>query len=314
MAKVVFERKKRAERAKEIKREDQERARQQERLDSKHAFFRARYDDILADIPSAEVKAFAPCFRDFLHLDSVKDLYQDDRFATEDSEMKQDSNVFIERLEAIRDEMNGFAIDLRLHALRLVLAGTTDASEDEIKQLDAEVLSDPRFDDDFFLRPSSWIDCGVCSHLGPLVDVLKHWHDRHEPDLPRASDSRVISIEDEEDEKKPDISPERLVQLSLEVACAWSALLELGRIGGDDPSITKKDINKTFKPFRFIWENDPRHTGLRRETWDELVRMRLFLPLATKLTLRPATSWRLSSTLLAARTRRARPSRRRSSP
>ncbi|BGP10470.1 hypothetical protein JCM10049v2_006358 [Rhodotorula toruloides] len=270
---IVARSKEREERAKENEREERELARKQKRLDSKHAFLRDRYDAILADIPSDEVRALAPCFRDFLHLDNVKDLHDDAEIATEKSRANQDLQVFQERLDAVRDEMNGFAIDVRLHALKLILAATTDTSEEEIEQLDVDKLSDPRFDDDFFRRPSSWINCGgdYCSNTGPLVDVLKHWHERHEPDLPDRLDDPVLRFEEDEEEKNPNTSPERLVQLSLEVACAWSALLELGRIDGDDPNVTKEDVEETFKSFRFVWENCPSHKGFPRETWSSLL-------------------------------------------
>lgn len=283
---IVARSKEREERAKENEREERELARKQKRLDSKHAFLRDRYDAILADIPSDEVRALAPCFRDFLHLDNVKDLHDDAEIATEKSRANQDLQVFQERLDAVRDEMNGFAIDVRLHALKLILAATTDTSEEEIEQLDVDILSDPRFDDDFFRRPSSWINCGgdYCSNTGPLVDVLKHWHERHEPDLPDRLDDPVLRFEEDEEEKNPNTSPERLVQLSLEVACAWSALLELGRIDGDDPNVTKEDVEETFKSFRFVWENCPSHKGFPRETWSSLVRVLPPLSVVNELT------------------------------
>ncbi|BGP34460.1 hypothetical protein JCM10296v2_006280 [Rhodotorula toruloides] len=33
----------------------------------------------------------------------------------------------------------------------------------------------------------------------------------------------------------------------------------------------KEDVEETFKPFRFVWENCPSHKGFPRETWSSLL-------------------------------------------
>ncbi|GAA5973116.1 hypothetical protein JCM11641_006277 [Rhodosporidiobolus odoratus] len=155
--------------------------------------------------------------------------------------------------EAVQEEFTTYGLSTRCHALKLILSATTEMSEDDLEDLDEDVLASPEYSDDFFLHPSSWLCCSSCGQVGPLVTLLHHSHQSHP--LPR-----LVDLE----------TQEMPIELPLEVACALSAVFELGQIDEKDTMLTTKKLDKRFADNRFVWQNAPKGSG-GRKTWDTLV-------------------------------------------
>ncbi|GAA6041504.1 hypothetical protein JCM8097_001912 [Rhodosporidiobolus ruineniae] len=164
-------------------------------------------------------------------------------------------------LDAVLDESKEFILerdlDLHLQALKLILAANTDMDAQEIAALDSSVLlpneddedDSPVYNDAFFRRPSSWVCCAGCGDIGPVDDILKdHAHHRY---WSRRRGSG-------------------LVDLPLEVACAWSAVLELLQLDPEDETVTPEKVDKAMEGYVLLWENAPDHKP-GKNTWQDLI-------------------------------------------
>lgn len=243
-------------------RDVEELARRQKTHDKKNAFFRERYEKICAMLPSKAARACMPRFLDFLRLPTVSELYADDKYGIDPKRAEADIARFTAELDAVKAELDEFALDVRLDALKVILASTTEMTADEIEELDADALGDPRYGDAFFARPSSWLFCAECINLGTLLGLLQHTHKKH----PR--NPLPLRLDEETASAPPPQKPP--VRLPLEVACAWSAIFELAQLDIDDPKITDKDLDRALEDYKLVWENGPR--GCKgRSSWRELV-------------------------------------------
>ena len=145
-----------------------------EKIDAKKKFFRTRLAKLRDSYTDADVQDYLPNLADFCRLPTVREFWDNPEFAISPSHKKEDIDKWRERFEEILEAVGEYKIDVRLAAIKTILAATTDRSEAEIDALDVDVLADPTYGDDFFLRPSSWVHCSVCSHFGPLAEVLRH--------------------------------------------------------------------------------------------------------------------------------------------
>lgn len=232
-----------------------------EQHDVKNAFFRERHEKALDMLPSQKGRFYAPRFGEFLVCPTVKQLYDDTDFAVDDSKYDDDLATWAQHLDAIFEEMGEHVVEVRLAALKAILAATTEMSSEEIEGLGADDLADPAFDDAFFSRASSWVNCADCNKFGSLIDVLKHRHTSHPLSSPYAGGVKL----------SPD-APRPQVELSLEVACAWSAILELANVDADKPGFKAKHLTKALGKQDLAWENGPRGTK-QRQSWSSLVRL-----------------------------------------
>ncbi|BGP26805.1 hypothetical protein JCM10295v2_005765 [Rhodotorula toruloides] len=227
----------------------------------KNAFFRECYDKALDMLPSQEGRFYAPRFGEFLVCPTVQQLYDDAELAVDNSTYDDDLATWAEHLDAIFDEMGDYVVEVRLSALKAILAATTEMSAEEIEELDADALADPAYNDSFFTRASSWVNCADCEKFGSLIEVLQHRHESHP--LPSSYAGGVKLTAD---------APRPQVELSLEVACAWSAILELANSDADKPGFKGKHLTKALGQQGLGWENGPWGTK-RRRTWTELIEM-----------------------------------------
>lgn len=229
---------------------------------SKRPFFEGRYKKLVEMQPNKDAGAYLPRFGDFLALPTVNELYVDDKFGTGAADKDDDLATWSERFDDIVEEVNSYMLDVRLHALKTILAVTTEMDENELEALDGDDLAKEAYGDAFFKRPSSWLSCSLCHEVGPLLKILSHFRQSHATLIASESDTPVMPV-----------------RLSLEVACALSAVIELAEVDEDDPETTIKDLKDAFKDKRLIWENPPSGMKKRRqERWEDLVRFFLLSP------------------------------------
>lgn len=226
---------------------------------AKDSFFAERYKKIKTMQPSKAAAATLPRLGDFLSLPSVEPLYQDLHFGTsnKDAQIEEDIDTWgKEHLDDVLDDAQSFAVDTRFEALKLILAATSEDPDSALDGLDIDALQE--YDDDFFLRPSSWLSCGLCtSKFGPLPTVLQHIHDEHPLVRPPSGE----------------VSRPPVLELSLEVACAFSAVLELAGLDGDDCEVTSDELTEKLDDHMLLYENAPKGVK-KRGTWIQLVRWR----------------------------------------
>ncbi|GAA5891521.1 hypothetical protein JCM6882_004499 [Rhodosporidiobolus microsporus] len=268
---------------------------------NKEPFFRARWSKIIAAHSNELVASYVPRYGTFLALPSVKTLYLDPKFGTKGEDDETDMKTWSESFDDILEEVADYILSLRFHALKLILAVTTEMDPEELDDLDPDVLGQTgEYDDDFFRRPSSWLYCSKCNCFGPLVKVLQHAHKAHPID--RLSDepesttkreedgsSKLAMMEDaaraagEEDttakdapllETKPAPPADSPfpIDLPLEVAVAFSAIFELAKMDESDASISAKDISGAFDEEKLVWENIPGGRRKKRQAeWQDLL-------------------------------------------
>ncbi|KWU43942.1 hypothetical protein RHOSPDRAFT_34562 [Rhodotorula sp. JG-1b] len=152
------------------------------KIDAKKNFFRTRLAKIRDSYTDAKVQDYLPNLADFCRLPIVRDFWDDPEFGVSPSRKKEDIDQWRERFEEILEVMGEYKIDVRFAGLKTILAATTDRSEAEINALDVDVLSDPTYNDQFFLRPSSWVHCSFCSQFGALAEILRHRRVEHADD------------------------------------------------------------------------------------------------------------------------------------
>ena len=219
-------------------------------------------------MPSLKARYDLPIFADFCTLPVVCDFWDDPDFAVDPAQEEADLAKWSERFDEILEAVEEYKIDVRLGALKTILAATTDCSEAEIDALDVDVLADPTYGDEFFLCPSSWVHCSSCvDGYGPLTQVLRHRQRDHrglEPRIPAGSELNG-------GEGMQSVGPEGAVELSLEVACAILSVCEVGGFDANDSSVTSKTLDEKFANVtRFKWKN----SELRRNQqykWSDLV-------------------------------------------
>lgn len=240
---------------------------------AKDAFFQERYKKCFSMAPTKEAGWTAPRYGEFHLLPTVLELFADPKFAASTSDEARAADLKTwgeEHLDKVLDDMDNFAVDSRCEALRTILAATTDMGEEE-GGLDAvdfiEAIASDEYNDEFFRRAGSYVSCRECTVFGPLQQVLKHVHKIH----PLTS---LYSYGLGRDAASLDELEPR-VDLLLEVACAWSALLELAELDADKP-VSDKMLDKAFKDKKLVWENGPRGTK-RRGGWKDVVRVSLVL-------------------------------------
>ncbi|BGP34573.1 hypothetical protein JCM10296v2_006395 [Rhodotorula toruloides] len=256
-------------------RDTDELAEKQKVVNMKNAFFRERYDKVLRMLPNNGARAYMPRFLEFLRLPTVSELYAEDDYGIEPKRAEADVQRFTDHLDAIKVELDEFALDIRLDALKVILGSTTEI--DEVDELDVDALADPHYGDAFFDSPSSWLICGECMVFGTFSGLLQHIHKKHPRNpLPLRLDDDGASAAHQEPTTKP------LVRLPLEVACAWSAIFELGGLDIDDSKVTAKDLDRAFDEYKLVWENGPRGSK-GRSGWRELIKSVMRTVLAAEL-------------------------------
>ncbi|GAA6041497.1 hypothetical protein JCM8097_001906 [Rhodosporidiobolus ruineniae] len=233
----------------------------EETRQKKEPFMTARYSKIKAMQPNDDARAYLPRYGDFLALPTVNELYSLPKFGIAGADDEDGMKLWSERFDDILEEVSSYGQDVRLHAVRLILGVTTSMTDDELGELDGDTLaSDEYASDEFFKRPSSWVCCSACGgrRIGPLPDILQHWQTSHP--LNRARDVTA----------KPE--PTMPVKLSLEVACAASAVFELGGIDAENEDVTAKQLDDEFEGEKLVWDNVPKpHQKQRHASWTSLL-------------------------------------------
>ncbi|GAA6025169.1 hypothetical protein JCM11491_000717 [Sporobolomyces phaffii] len=237
-------------------------------------FFAKKYRK-LVDMQTSIAQRFSlPVFSRFLHLAVVKELYFDiPMFASRSdvaSEKAKSDAIWSKKLDEILEQVDDYAVDTVVHAVETILLATTVTTEEEIARLDiVNLLSDGEkqnhrddhlsLDADFFALPSSWLICGFCrSFLGPLDTVLKHQHESHSS--PQAPSTASLA----------DLHP---LELSVQAACAVSAVFEVARVSLDDLTATG-DLENALQGKMLVWSNLPTKAGkksTKAEEWQTLV-------------------------------------------
>ena len=240
---------------------------------AKEPFFVGRYEKSFAMSPSKQVGWTMPRYAEWRLLPTVVELWSDPDFAVDVSDAARDADlkVWSSHLDTVLGEMADFAIESRSAALTAILAATTALGEDDaaLEAFDAvEALGSGGYGDGFFCRATSYVSCAECAmFFGPLQDVLQHVHVAH----PRSS--LWVHALKRDAVTLAELGPR--VDLSLETACAWSAVLELAQLDEtDDGLVTDAQLDAAFKGKKVVWENGPRGTK-RRGPWKDVVSLPL---------------------------------------
>lgn len=242
---------------------------------------RPRYNQLKESLPKS-ARPFVPLFVDFLLLPSIRPLWETGDLAT----LVQ---RWDEALDAIKEDLTQFRLDLAIHAHSIVLEATTDPdrrSADDERDDDRDDLADVDLDA-FFARATSFVCCGAkdCRQrkngpydpwsrtmsnpkdlrsgaVGPLVDVLEHLHENH-----NAADTI-------QDKRRFGSAPEHHIKLPLEVACAVSALLEVNQL--DPATAGVAELERAEEGVRrYEWENcsSSWRNFYPNKAWFDLVRV-----------------------------------------
>lgn len=240
--------------------------------DRQHAL-RRRYDGLKSDL-EADAQPFMPLFVDFLLFESVMPLWVFD-------EVRVDDELWEDALVDINEEIEQYRLELILHAHEIILSATTDPDDRQTQDTLDEPL-EATLDDAFFSRATSFVCCAFqnCKKplpwdemrdmnprpdakncIGPLVDVLKHQHLAHNFQNFVPND-KVLRA-----------GPQFHINLPLEIACAVSALLELGNL--DEATAGLYELRAYFDSVHSIeWENATcfKRKFRWRGKWFDLVR------------------------------------------
>ncbi|GAA5825935.1 hypothetical protein JCM11251_000059 [Rhodosporidiobolus azoricus] len=220
------------------------------KVQAKNAFFRPRYDKLVKGESGGAITSVIPSFRSYLHLDAVQSLYDQPDFGVNDNASEEDTAVYVDCLDGILEEIESRRQDLRFDALKLILRATTEMTDKELDNLDPDVLAN-EYNDDFFRRPTSWICCSRCGQIASAHATLVHAKKYGcYASLPAGT------------------SP---FSMPLEVACAWSAILELAPdLDPEDSAIAARDLDAAFEKKWLVWDNAPKYKGGKKE-WRELI-------------------------------------------
>ncbi|GAA6007181.1 hypothetical protein JCM10207_001535 [Rhodosporidiobolus poonsookiae] len=226
--------------------------------EEKERFFRPRHQKLVNMAPTKAAGAYVPTFETFLELPSVARLYKKPDFGLSGPDHKEDTELWTERLDDILEESKTYGLDLRFNALKFILANTTEMTKKELKALDYDVLNDEAYGDDFFLRPSSWLCCRYCRHIGPLDALLEHC--KKCSGRPIYWFTRLL----QKDLNTP-------FSLPLEVSCVLSAILEVANLDADDPTVTPKKLEEALDGHWLVWENAPKRRRGKEDDWRDMV-------------------------------------------
>ncbi|BGP42488.1 hypothetical protein JCM10449v2_006493 [Rhodotorula kratochvilovae] len=224
-----------------------------ERLRSRRAALRPRYDELKQSLP-ASARPFVPLFVDFLLLPSVKPFWED--------EDEVSDALWYGYLDEVKEDLRQFRLDLALRARELIVAATWDPDDDGVDQDEAAVEDEPDLSDAFFARATSFVCCafsdcdkipdpysGAASvrphtkgFIGPLDAVLAHQHRAHNEASHLPSPKQFNG------------EPQLRLSLPLEVACAVGAVVEFTKI--DPEKATLADLVRFDKLVaKYVWDN-----------------------------------------------------------
>ncbi|GAA6041488.1 hypothetical protein JCM8097_001901 [Rhodosporidiobolus ruineniae] len=182
-------------------------------------------------------------YRDFCDLPTVRQLRAHALLGIDAAARDKDNVKFEAEIDSILAEAAELILERTLQEIAAldssVLLPNEDGDEDEDDS--------PIYGDAFFRRPSSWVCCADCGGFGPLDALLnsKQQHHRY-----WCSSSKV--------------------DLPLEVACAWSAVLELLQLDPDDEDVTPATVDKAMSGHVLRWENAPDHKP-GKHNWKKLI-------------------------------------------
>ncbi|BGP17137.1 hypothetical protein JCM10213v2_005149 [Rhodosporidiobolus nylandii] len=223
---------------------------------------RRRFDRLRAEEDDEFLRSSFPIFPVFLAFESVKPLLLSAK-PEEDEDANLSDEAWDEALPLISEEISQYRLDLLLHAIKLILSATSDDplpdDDDILEHLD-------RYDNAFFNRATSFLCCSIpgCHQqynsredrrpnepgraifFGPLPALLYHQHTCH------LRENLYLRNEDCYSRKPKALSPVTF-NLPLEVACAVSALIELGNL--DDETAGAEDFDQMDKRGRYEWED-----------------------------------------------------------
>ncbi|GAA6036525.1 hypothetical protein JCM8097_003547 [Rhodosporidiobolus ruineniae] len=235
---------------------------------------RPHYDKLKKSLPK-KAQPFIPLFVDFLLLPSVIPLWRE---APDDDQ--DDHVVWMDSLDSIGEDLEQYRLELALHARDSILEATTDPDDGDVEP-DQE--NEPDLSDGFFAKATSILACSfttcnksVCinpdafqwqrKHVGPdgkevgtLFTVLQHLHQCH-----NYKDKLSSRLTTTPDQHAP--SPFH-VRLPLEIACATSAMLELGNL--DPNSAQTSDLTAASRRCRWEWENSLTSKRYFYAGWDD---------------------------------------------
>ncbi|GAA6007163.1 hypothetical protein JCM10207_001529 [Rhodosporidiobolus poonsookiae] len=241
-------------------------------VDSRTAAIVEHYQQLRTSEPDRFTRTAFPLKADFLLFESVKALQlpnkAEDDFENKDCQLTDE--VWDAALPLIKEELAEYRLNLVLHAIKLILAATTESPVPD----DDEILSNlEQYDDAFLLKATSFVCCDLdgcagspyaqwmphwCArtfaYIAPLQQVLEHQHTNH-------ADAKYY------DEKAKAAGPRLHFSLPLEVACAASALLELGGLD-DDAGVA--ELYEMDERAWFTWENT-RTNKKHHQDWQDLL-------------------------------------------
>lgn len=227
---------------------------------SRQAKLKGRYNKLRTSLATEELRNSVPLFSDFLHLPSVKTMWESDKSS-------QDDATWQENLEAVMEELDEYRVDVRLETIRTILRATTTMSEEEVDNNDSDELISDQYGDAFFKLATSMLVCNLpkCAHkkrhsygqpywgyyqekiphfIGPLDKLLEHHHDRHADYTPSAT------------KRKAQDSVDPHCNVPVEVALVTSACLDLLKL--DEKTTSFDQLEQTASSAgHFLWENAP---------------------------------------------------------
>jgi hypothetical protein len=234
----------------------------------------SRYSQLRQAQPDVFSRAAFPLKADFFLFESVKALELPGKIVEDFDEEAAElaDEIWDDAVPLIQEELDQYRLDVVFHAIKSILAVTTEQDVPD----DNEILDNiDRYNDAFFASATSFLCCnfrgchrknrrltwyyggspGRDLFVGPLIDLLEHQHQEH-------SEFKYWYNENKKEE------PQLHFDLPLEVACAVSALVDLGDL---DDDATKSDLDELDKKARWEWENA--HCKKKHyEGWRGLVR------------------------------------------
>ncbi|TNY22863.1 hypothetical protein DMC30DRAFT_414738 [Rhodotorula diobovata] len=245
------------------------------RLQNRQRNLRPRYDKLKRALP-ASARPFVPLFINFLLLPSIKELW---------SELTVELNdgTWYNQLDAVKEELDQFRLDLALHARELIIAARRDPDDPDEHPTQSgpeneDEAGTPDVSHDFFARATSFVCCTFTSchkHstagddrisgvVGPLPLVLAHQHARHNQ-ADCLSTTRLCAD-----------GPQFRIELPLEVVRAVDALIDLAKL---DPATATRDDLVRFDRLvtmyewtnTLSWKRHAAHWPWTDQAWEDLL-------------------------------------------
>ncbi|GAA5948512.1 hypothetical protein JCM10213_003887 [Rhodosporidiobolus nylandii] len=187
--------------------------------------------------------------------------------------------IWDDALPLLEEELAQYRLDLLLHAIKLVLSAT---SGDPLPEDDDILEHLDEYDDAFFNKATSFLCCsfpgchtygewnwnrsiaesvrtpGHTLFTGPFHALLAHQHAAHSSEF-----SRLKKLKEADK-----LTPQIFIDLPLEVACAVTALIEVGNL--DDETAGVEELDEMDQRGRYEWENT-RIWAKRFSGWRELL-------------------------------------------